>query len=275
MSIKSWSHSKLVDFEKCKRMTFLKHVARIPEPERPLPPGKTEHANDRGTRVHDNCEGYVRGDHDDLCSEAEKFFGLQIDLLRVLYAEGKVSLEGEWGMSREWTIAGWNGDWEEISEAGIKDLGIPVATMKALPERGKDAEVLKVGAKFYVWIPSWLRLKLDVMVMIDETHAIVIDYKTGKKWGNEVKHGEQLQLYQLITFLRHPNLEKVTAELWYIDQNEVTTQTYTRMQGLRFKASFEKRGIAITTNDQWPPNPNKFSCQWCPYKNTEHCDKGV
>lgn len=276
--ITSWSHSKLGDFSKCKKMTFLKHVARIPEPPRPLPPGKTEHANDRGSRVHDNCEGYVRGDHDSLCPEAEKSFGLQLDLLRVMYAEGLVSLEGEWGMSREWTIAGWNGDWEEISGEGVKELGVEVLGVKALPERGKDAQVVKFGTKHYVWIPSWLRLKLDVMVMFDETHAAVIDYKTGRKFGNEVKHADQVQLYQLVTFLRNPKLLFVTAELWYLDQPEgqnITSQTFTRMQGLRFRDGFDKRGIALTTNTEWPANPNKFNCQWCPYKNTEHCDKGV
>ena len=229
--ISSWSHSKLSDFDRCKRMFWLKHDQRIPEPERPLPPGKTEHANDRGTRIHDNCEGYVRGDHDALPPEADKHFGYQLDLLRTMYTDGMVSLEGEWGM---------NDDWEPTE-----------------------------------WKTAWLRLKLDAMVMIDPTHAIVIDYKTGKKWNNEVKHAEQLQLYQLVTFLRYPKLEKVTAELWYLDQDEVTSVTFTRAQGLRFKDGFNRRGIAALSQIAYPPNPNIHSCRWCPYKNTEHCEDGV
>ncbi len=229
--INSWSHSKLTDFDKCKRMFWLKHDQRIPEPERPLPPGKTEHANERGTRVHDNCEGYVRGEHDALAPEAEKHFGIQLDLMRALYADGLVSLEGEWGMDSDWETTAWKG--------------------------------------------AWLRLKLDAMVMVDKTHAIVIDYKTGRKFSNEVKHAEQLQLYQLVTFLRYPFLEKVTAELWYLDQNEVTSFTYTRAQGLRFKDGFNRRGIAALSQIAYPPNPNIHSCKWCPYKNTEHCEHGV
>lgn len=231
MQMRSWSHSKLGDFDKCKQLVYLKHIAKIPEPERVLPPGKTEFANDRGSRIHDNLEGYVRGDHDALTPEADKFFGLQVDLLRTLYAEGQVSLEGEWGMNFDW----------EIDE----------------------------------WKKAWLRLKLDVCVFADPTHAIVIDYKTGKKFGNEVKHAEQLQLYQLVTFLRYPMLEKVTAELWYLDQNDVTSHTYTRQQGLRFRDNFHRRGVAITECDVWPANPNIHSCRWCPYKNTEHCLVGV
>lgn len=231
MSIKSWSHSKLGDFEACKRRAYLKHVARVPDPERPLPPGKTEHANDRGSRVHDALELYVSGRSDYLPYEAEKHFGIHIDMLRVFHDEGMVSLEGEWGMDQDWEIADWR--------------------------------------------TAWLRLKLDVCVHLDPTHAVVIDYKTGKKFGNEIKHGEQLQLYQLVTLLRHPELEKVTAELWYLDTGDVTSTTFTRAQGLRFKAGMHKRGLALTSCEVFPPNPNKFSCRWCPYLYTEHCEVGV
>jgi hypothetical protein len=59
MMPRSWSYSKLTDFEKCKKYFWLKHEEKVPEPERPLPPGKTEHANDRGTRVHTSCEEYI------------------------------------------------------------------------------------------------------------------------------------------------------------------------------------------------------------------------
>lgn len=231
--IPSWSHSKLQDFEKCKFLCWLKHDQKIPEPERPLPPGKTEHANDRGTRVHDNCEQYVRGEIDDLTPEAELYFGPQIDLLRVLYAEGLVSLEGEWGMSKEWEPAPWKG--------------------------------------------AWLRLKLDALVMWDPTEATVIDYKTGRKFGNEVKHAEQMQLYALTTFLRYPQLERVTVELWYLDQNEVTKMTYLRSQALRLRPAFDRRGTALTTCSTWPANPSIHTCKWCQYGpwNGGQCQVGV
>ena len=58
--IKAWSYSRLVDFEQCKLRAKLKYIDRIPEPARPLPPGKTEHANDRGTRIHDAGERFVQ-----------------------------------------------------------------------------------------------------------------------------------------------------------------------------------------------------------------------
>ena len=219
--IVSWSYSRLGDFEKCRALAKYKYLDKLPEPERPLPPGKSEHANDRGTRIHDLCEQYVNGTVDDLPTEADKHFGLRLDLLRTMFKDGLVSLEGEWAMDKDWNPVDWK--------------------------------------------KGWLRLKLDAMVMHDKTTATVIDYKTGKKFGNEVKHAEQLQLYQLVTFLRYPHLETVYAELWYLDQDEVTSQKYTRQQGLRFKSNFDRRGSALTSCVEFPANPNKFSCQWCMY----------
>lgn len=234
--ISSWSYSRLTDFEKCHFLAWLKYDQKIPEPERPLPPGKSEHANDRGTRIHDACEMYVSGQTDELAPEAALYFGPQLDLLRHLYTEGAVSLEGEWGMNEDWSISEWS--------------------------------------------QAWLRLKLDACVFLGEDEAVVIDYKTGRKFGNEIKHAEQLQLYQLVTFLRYPKLNRVTAELWYLDQPEqdnVSSMTFTRAQGLRFRPSFHKRGAAMTSCEDWKPNPSIYTCQYCQYGpwNGGQCQSGV
>jgi hypothetical protein len=187
--IPAWSYSRLSVFEQCPYRAKLAYVDKIPEPERPLPPGKTEHANDRGTRIHLAAEVFVK-DTIELIPELEKFSD-ELFEMRQKYQEGKVSLEGEWGFNRDWT---------------------PVAWMS------RDV---------------WLRIKLDSLVWLSDTEALVIDYKTGKKYGNEIKHGEQAQLYQLATFMKYPQLEHVTTELWYTDLDEVTRMKYTRSQGMR------------------------------------------
>jgi len=234
--IPSWSHSRLVDFEKCKNLAFLKYDKRIPEPERPLRPGQTEHANDRGSRVHDMLELFVRGS-EDYPNEA-KHFRHELDSMKKLFTFGKVSLEGEWGFNEAW----------EPTE----------------------------------WKTAWLRMKLDALVFLSPEEAVAIDYKTGKKFGNEIKHGEQLMLYQLATFLRYPDLEVVHTELWYLDQDDLTQRTFTRAQGLRFQRNWDQRGTALTTCQDFPANANRFSCQWCPYgapengfsNGTGHCLAG-
>lgn len=236
-SIISWSHSRAVDFEQCRLRAKLKYLDRIPEPERPLPPGKTEHANDRGTRVHNALEDYVCGKIDTQPREARTFAD-EVDKMRQLFDVGRVSLEGEWGYDRGWEPCDYRS--------------------------------------------AWLRVKLDALVFLNEHEVVAIDYKTGRKFGNEIKHGEQLQLYQLATFLRYPEVEVVHTELWYLDQDDLTRKTFMRPQGLRFKANWERRGNDITTALEFPPNPNMWSCKYCPYGKPEngfpdgsgHCSAG-
>lgn len=276
MTVISWSYSKLVDFEKCKRYFKLKHIDRIPEPERPLPPGKTEHANDRGTRIHQSCEDYVRGLSDTLAPEADRYFGPQIDLLRTMHTDGLVSLEGEWGLDASWAPWAWGGQWTTINEPD--DLGLETLRVKALPDRPRTDALYKIGRQApQLFAPPWLRMKIDALVMHDAKTATVIDYKTGKKYGNEVKHGEQLQLYALATFMRYPELETVFSELWYLDQDIVTSVRVPRKMGLRYAEKFAKRGNAIVDCLDFPPNPNVHSCRWCQYGpwNGGQCEVGV
>lgn len=233
--IRQWSISKAKVFQQCKLRAQLQYGQKIPQPARPLPPGKTEHANDRGSRIHLAAEHFVAG-LAPLIPELDKFRA-EFASLRALYLDGKVSLEGEWAMDRAWRPVPWTSE------------------------------------------DAWLRLKLDAIVHLSPIEAVVIDYKSGRKYGNEVAHAEQVQLYQLVAFLRFPALEIVHTELWYLDQpDEATTQTtFARAQGLRFLRHFERVGLGVTECTVFPPSPNIFNCKWCPYgpKGTGHCDKGV
>ena len=231
--IHQWSASKRKTFEQCKYRALLMYGHKIPEPERPLPPGKTEHANDRGTRVHDQTEKFVLGEGQ-FPTEMGKFRP-ELESLKQSYSKGLVSLEGEWAHDKNWEPVEW---------------------------RSKKA---------------WLRLKLDAIYFISKQEAVVVDYKTGKKFGNEISHAQQTQLYQLSAFTRYPDLEKVTTELWYPDVDDITQTTFTRQQGLRFKHSFTTIGNTITECRDFPANPNIFTCKYCGYGpwGTGHCERGV
>ena len=230
--IMSWSHSSLGSFEKCKQLAKFKQIDRIPEPERPLPEGKTEHANDRGSRIHDHAELFVKGEHDKQIPEMRKF-AVEFDHLRHLYSKGLVSLEGEWGVDKNWEPTDWK--------------------------------------------TAWHRSKVDALVRPNKYEAIVIDYKSGKRFGNEVKHAEQTQLYALNSIFRYPKLEEITTELWYPDAKDLTSVTFTRQQVLRFKHNFDRRGHAMTSCTDFPANPNIHVCKYCEYGpwNGGQCTKGV
>lgn len=222
MGINRVSFSRLQDFEKCKYLAKLKYIDQIPEPARPLPEGKKEHANDRGSRIHEAAEWYVKSDVElapELHSMREDF-----DELKGLYKEGRVSLEGEWAVNRDWTPVAWT---------------------------SSDA---------------WCRMKLDAFVNNGNGTGRVIDYKTGRRVGNEVKHTEQGQIYQLACFMRFPELDVLTVEFWYTDQTEKDIKVYSRAQGVSYFEKYNRRLLAMSECTDFPPNPNVFSCKWCPYK---------
>lgn len=126
------------------------------------------------------------------------------------------------------------------------------------------------------WRAAWGRVKADAVCMVSPVHAAVIDYKTGKRFGNEIKHGEQLQLYALAAFLRSPYLQKVTAELWYLDLNELTPLEITRQQALtKFLKFYDRRARRLTECQRFEPTPNVNACRYCPYKTTGHCHVAV
>jgi len=228
-TINAWSYSRLTTFEQCKLRAKLAYIDRIPEPILPLPPGKIEHANHRGTRIHTAAEAFVKNDVElipELGNFREEFFKL-----RELYRSGKVLVECEWAFTDKWELTMWN--------------------------------------SFNVWV----RVKLDAFIQQTKTHGVIIDYKTGKKHGNEIKHTEQGQLYQLAAFLLYPKLNSISVEFWYTDINDITQMFYEREQGLRFLQPFTARGNKLTTATKFPANPNIVSCRWCPYSSI--CDESV
>lgn len=231
--IKTWSFSRLADYELCPLKAKFKYLDKIPEPERPLPPGKTEHANDRGSRIHDAAEKFIKGDIE-LIPELVKF-RRELEHVKAMYAKGKVTTEGEWAMTKNWQATGWS-----------------------------DPD-------------AWLRLKCDITVRVAPDHLVVIDLKTGKKFGNEIKHMDQVQLYQLVCFLRYPELKRVDVELWYTDIDELTHADFGREKGVAMLGRYNKRAIMLTTDETFKATPNQFSCKWCPYgpKGTGHCTVGI
>lgn len=232
-TIKTWSFSRLQDFETCKYRAYLKYIAKEPEGEKIIPVGRLEHPLDRGNRVHLEAENFVTKDGP--LTPDLRFFKEDLTSLKTMHADGVVQVEQEWAMDKDWNPTDW------------------------------------VGPK------TWLRLKLDAFVITDHGKATVIDHKTGKKFGNEVKHAEQGQLYQLVSFLKYPELNEITVEFWYLDLNDITKVTYSRDNGIRVLERFDQRGKAFTECTDFKPNPNIFSCKYCPYgkKGTGVCEEAV
>lgn len=231
--IKSWSFSALTVFEECPHRSKLSRIDKIPEPPRPAPPNGKEHANDRGSRIHDHAEYFVRGSIGKMCREMKSFEEEFLNL-KERFGAGQVELENMWCFDQDWLV-------------------VPSSD----------------------YVNTWLRVKLDAMVFLTPTKGVVIDYKTGKKFGNEPKHAQQAQLYQLAAFLKYPELEQVTTEFWYLDQDDITKMTFSRKNGLKYWKTFHLRGEKMTNEVEFKAKPNGYSCRFCPYGPEETSNKWV
>lgn len=234
MLINAGSFSRLDVFETCKKHAELKFVHKIPEPDRgPHPKG--EWPNDRGSRIHDECEAYVKGEREKISVEA-KDFKAELEKLHSLYQQDQVFTEEMWCFDEAW-----------------------------------------VPCDQYDYDSIAFRVKTDITVFLSETSAVIIDYKTGRRYGNEYKHAQQMKLYAVGAILRYPDLREITTELWYLDQKELADMTFTAMQAKKMLKDWNARNQEMMNCDEFPANPSKTNCRWCPYsiKGTGDCEVGV
>lgn len=228
----SWSFSSLMMYEKCAYQFKLKRIDKSPEP--PLEPGNPL---ERGNRVHENFDKFVKGEIDTLSDEPKRMadFEALLHYNRDLYGAGMATAEDAWH---------FDDNWDELEG----------------------------------WPNTYVMAKLDFGVLDkDNSHAIVVDYKTGKPDYKVVEHIQQLQFYGGLTALKYDWVEKVTAELWYVDAGSVRNAEWTREEALKFIGRFDQRAQRIYADRFFRPNPSKMTCRYCPYspRGTGACPVGV
>lgn len=112
---------------------------------------------------------------------------------------------------------------------------------------------------------SWLRIIPDAIVVTPELIR-VIDFKTGKRQYNEIKHTQQLQLY-LCGANRHYPDRLYQGEDWYIDEGTIhKTKLYTPAQLRLLQQRWPNRGMAMTSATEFPPKPSRSNCRFCVHK---------
>lgn len=114
----------------------------------------------------------------------------------------------------------------------------------------------------------WFRAKADAIVVYEDDTALLIDWKTGKKYfTNE----EQIELFALAGFQRYPNLTEVDTRLWYTDipdpqqtgENEIQ-RIYSRKDADAIQRDWDKKVIPMFKDRRFAPTPND-KCGWCPF----------
>lgn len=138
---------------------------------------------------------------------------------------------------------------------------------------GVDREWMRAS-----WKEAWGRFVYDVRVRLSPAETLIIDYKSGRKQGNEIKHTGQGIHYMLSELMLEPAVQTVHVEFWYTDVNDLMGTKYTRAQGMKFFKQVNETALKATAPDQkWEPSPSKWNCKWCPYRQDRggQCKLGV
>lgn len=217
----NWSFSSLMDYEACAFRFALARIYKMPrlplEPDNPM---------ERGNRIHNNLELFVKGEGSLKGNEARalKQFVGPLEHARELYAIDMATAEEDWIFDREW----------ELTNRYDKDK--------------------------YLWA------KLDLSAVDKaERHIISVDYKSGKSKYKAIEHTQQLQLYAGLSALQYEWAEVFTSELWYVDEGHVKQFSATREQALMYIGRFDARAQKIYADRLFRPNPNAHNCRFCPF----------
>lgn len=153
--------------------------------------------------------------------------------VKAAYEAGNAQIEENWGFTADWTVTGW---WDD---------------------------------------DVWCRVKQDQFIFHPDSEGTIadsVDLKTGKKFGNEVSHNQQGQLYAISSFMRYPKLEVVYSIFKYLDHGLVSKKQYTREKAMKFLPHWNERATRMTSATQFPPKANKITCKWCPF-GPQQCKK--
>lgn len=146
--------------------------------------------------------------------------------------------------------------------------GIPEKFRAQLPALPFSAMVEEAVYLSSTWTPAakgshWLVVKPDLVVRSPEKWT-VIDYKTGKSAYNELKHGQQIQLYQLALACVYPEIPEFDSQLWYLDEDKIVPRgAIPRERLLKFQPRWDERARKMTLATKFPPNPTERNCKYC------------
>lgn len=121
---------------------------------------------------------------------------------------------------------------------------------------------------------AWFWAKLDAIEWDtrEKKGALIVDYKTGKM--DAAKHGMQGLTYAMAAFMRYPSLQYIKTEFWYVDKGETLVKTFSRNELSVFLPRVNERGVKITTEKEFAPNPSANNCRFCDFR--EHgCEYAI
>lgn len=111
--------------------------------------------------------------------------------------------------------------------------------------------------------PYWIMSVVDCLKQ-DGEEATVIDWKTGKRYDD---HQDQLELYSTVVMFARPEIVKVNAAAYYLDESPGGwgyEMELDRDDAEEIKAEYDERINTALVEQEYAPRPGYY-CRWCSY----------
>jgi len=167
------------------------------------------------------------------------------------------------------------GDIHKLAERYLKgELTELPAQLNQVDEYIEDLKVPGVQTELQLaftkeWKPTgwfardvYCRVIYDAVVPADK-EVTVTDHKTGKK--REAEHIDQLRLYALTAFMQWPEVDKVNAQVLYVDHGERLRMVFHRDTVPELLKYWDDRAAKMLADDIFAAIPNP-GCKWCHYR---------
>jgi hypothetical protein len=229
---KSWSFSRLNDWEVCPLRARKKYLEKFEEPEGP--------AFTRGKKIEVEINKYLFTQKSKVmkCPDSGARF---IDELNALRSISKsVICNKDLAFDRDWKPCPWDA-WDRAWVRIRMDL-------------------------------LWASSPEDPFVLprkVKQAVARVVDLKTGKIYEDKI---DQVDLYKLCALLIEPGLlptvVAATSQLWYLDEGETrpdgSWSSLLPADVEKAKRYWEKRVRPMLLDEAFLPRPSN-RCRWCPH----------
>jgi CRISPR/Cas system-associated exonuclease Cas4 (RecB family) len=111
---------------------------------------------------------------------------------------------------------------------------------------------------------TWGRYIIDAFIK-QRDYAKIIDFKTGKFKGHNYNYKNQCKLYVCCVLNRFPNIEKIDAELWYLDHHKISRFHFEKSELQEMQDLFHKRALKMTTDVEFGTTPSEVACRFCSF----------
>jgi CRISPR/Cas system-associated exonuclease Cas4 (RecB family) len=179
-ALTSWSFSRLMSYESCPMRVKLRYIDKMPEP--PLPP---DNPMERGNRIHNCLENYIKGTgglHGCEARAIDKFVPM-LDALAELHANDQATAEQDWLFDSDWNVCSKDGYWlwsklDYFAKDEANNLAV-IGDWKSGKSQYKVVEHMQ-QTQLYAAIAAlrepWIDKVITEIAYVDEGHIKTVIY---------------------------------------------------------------------------------------------------